>query len=133
VSEPEEVLAGLGEVIDLGQPCGVLFGATLSHMSAGDARGAVAGFARHLAPGSAVAVSCASFADPDVAARMAGLFGGETGAAWRNHSAEDIGGFFAGAGLRVVRGQAGDVHAWPLLCDGRERGAVVLGGVGLKD
>ena len=129
VSDPEAVLddKALLEVIDPSQPVCVILGGTLSGMDADVARRSVAGFAEALVPGSCVVISCVSYCDEALAGRMADLFGG----GWRNHGRQEIGSFFAG--LRLVRGQAGDVRRWPLLPSACEREACVLGGIGIKD
>lgn len=131
---PASVLADeeLLEVIDLEQPVALIFGATLSAMSAEVARAAVAGFAEALVPGSAAVISCVSYADQGLAGRLAGLYG--QAAPWFNHSPEDVAGFFEAGGLRLVHGRVMDTHCWPA-CDVRAgtRAAAVIGGVGVKD
>ena len=128
--EPGKVLAdaGLLEVIDLAVPACVIFGATLSTMTAAEAREAVAGFTGRLAAGSAVIISCVSYRDPETAGRLAEV----TGAAgeWHNHGLADVASFFGS--LRIITGRAGDVHRWPMVPQVREVPAAVLGGVGIK-
>jgi SAM-dependent methyltransferase len=138
VTDPAGVLeaaAGLalpdgGLLLDLSEPACLVFGGTLSDMDAETARRTVAGFAGTLAPGSAVIISCASFADTGVAARIAGVFAGQCGG-WRNHSREDVASFFAAGGLKMEQA-AGDVRCWPLLPSGDTRACCVLGGVGVR-
>lgn len=116
-------------VIDLGEPVCVIFGGTLSHMSAATARDIVPGYTAGLAAGSAVVISCASFDDEALAARIAGVFGPE--ADWRNRSREDVASFFGG--LVLPHGGVMDVRCWPTCSVGASRSAaVVLGGVGIK-
>jgi S-adenosyl methyltransferase len=117
------------DVIDPGQPVGVIFGGTLSDMSPADARLAVKGYAAALVPGSAVIASCAHFDDQDLAATIERVFAGE---GWRNHSPRDVNGFFGAGGLTILQGKVGDVRHWPLLCGSQNRDAAVLGGIGIK-
>ena len=116
------------DVIDLTQPVCAILGGTLSDMPAGEARDTVAGYMQALAPGSAAIISCAWFADQELAGRIAGMFAGD----WRNRSREEIASFFAAAGLKPQGGDVGDVRTWPLLCNSHGREAAVLGGVGIK-
>lgn len=116
-------------VINLDEPVCAILGGTLSDMPACDARRAVAGYMDALAPGSALVISCAHFADDALAGRIAGMF---AGGAWRNRSREDVESFLAAAGLEPVRGEVADVRCWPLLASANGRTAFVLGGVGLK-
>lgn len=129
VTGPAGILAGPGlrEIIDLAGPVCVLFAATLSAMDAQQARETVAGFARELAPGSVVAISCVSYADEELAKRMTGILG----QAWHNHTLADVESFFAAGGLRLACGKVADVRSWPLAPE-RAAGAQVLGGAGLK-
>jgi hypothetical protein len=118
------------KVIDFSAPVCVILGGTLSNMSVTAARRTVKGYAEALAPGSAVIITCAWFADEEFAARIAGMF--EPAGDWRNRSREDVASFFAAGGLAIPQGQVGDVRAWPLFCDSQNRTAAILGGVGLK-
>lgn len=135
VTEPARVLGdrGLLEVIDLARPAALVLGGTLSDMPADTARAVVAEFAGALAPGSAVIISCASFAGREVAERIAAVLAPDGG--WRNHSPEDVGSFFAAGGLRILHGRVMDVSCWPACPagDGAEPGAQVLGGIGVRD
>ncbi len=136
VRDPGKVLEGPGlrEVIDLDEPCGLLFGGTLSAMDSSTAQAAVAGFAERLAPGSAVAISCISYADPVLAREVAGVFAGATGGTWANHGREDIESFFTAGGLRVAHGRVMDVACWPACpVTGAQGAAAVLGGIGVLD
>jgi hypothetical protein len=132
VCDPEAVLGdpALKGVIDLALPVCVLLGGTLSRMDADEARSAVAGYAKALAPGSAVAISCASYRDEAFGGKMAGIFGPAGG--WRNVSQADVESFFAAGGLRLVRGEVADVRCWPLPPSGARRDAAVVGGVGIR-
>jgi hypothetical protein len=132
VSDPASVLGdeGLLGVIDFAEPVCVILGGTLSAMDAETARAAVKGYAGALAPGSVVAISCASYADPAFGERMAILFGC---GGWRNHSREDVRSFFEAGGLRPARGEVADVGSWPMLPSGCRKDAMVIGGIGLVD
>lgn len=131
-SDPVRVLldADMTGLIDLTQPACLVLGGTLSTMAAAAARSAVEGYAEALAPGSAVIISCASYADPETGRRMEALFGAAL--TWRNHGCEDVASFFAAGGLRLVRGKVSDVRCWPLAA-GHDEGAAMLGGIGIKD
>lgn len=118
-------------VIDLTQPAGVILGGTLSDMPAEDAQKTVAGYAEALAPGSAVVISCPSFTNQELAAVIERVFVGE---GWRNHSPQDVTGFFSAGGLTILQGRVMDVGCWPLCAASRTgagREAAVLGGVGI--
>jgi len=134
VREPGAVLAdpALREVIDFSEPVGVLAGGVLSAMDAETARNAVTAFAAVLAPESTVAVSCISYPDEAFARRISARFAEATGRTWVSHTAETIGGWFSGAGLRITRGKAGNVRSWPMAPSRADRTAATLGGVGLK-
>jgi hypothetical protein len=129
LADPAAVLANrqLREVIDLGAPVAVIFGAVLSLMDSGTARAAVAGYMAALPEGSAAVISLASFDDEVLAKRLEAMF---TASPWRNHSLRDVEAMFGD--LRLIRGQAGDLRHWPMLPDGEERPARAVGGVGFK-
>jgi hypothetical protein len=145
-SDPEAVLAAIGDLalrparaaeevppklIDLAEPVCAVFGGTLSAMDAETARKAAAGFAGKLAPGSAMIISCASFADAGLGARMAEACG--AAGSWHNHPADDVASFFDAGGLRLVHGRVMDVKCWPACpAAGAIRDAAVLGGIGIK-
>jgi hypothetical protein len=134
VTDPDRVLAdeGLRGVIDLGEPACVVFGTTLSGMTADVASATAAGFARRLAPGSAVIISCVSYSDQEFAARMAGTFAGA--GPFFSHDAGTIEGFFADAGLRVVHGRVMNLQCWPACpVEAALADPQVIGGVGIKD
>ena len=124
----DEAVRGL---IDFGRPVCIILGGTLSAMDAETARQAVKGYAEALAAGSALVISCASYADPGLGARMAEVAG--AAGEWRNHSREDVASFFAAGGLRLLRGRAGDVRCWPLVPEAGTACAAMIGGVGIKD
>jgi hypothetical protein len=129
-ADPALVLREARDLLDFTEPVCVVLGGTLSAMDAGVARAAVAAYAEALAPGSAVIISCITYADREFGDRMAGMSGGQ----WRNHSREEVAGFFAAGGLRLVHGRVMDVACWPA-CPLEEpvTGGQVLGGIGIKD
>ena len=128
-SDPVAVLAGAAALLDLARPVAVIFGGTLSAMGADVARNAVQGFTEALAPGSAIVISCASFADPELGQRMERLFG--AAGPWLNHDRETVEAFFVAANLRLVRGRAADVKCWPMVHP-ETPAACVIGGIGVK-
>jgi len=131
--DPAAVLAApaLLEVIDLREPVALILGGTLSAMTAGEARDAVAGYAERMVPGSAVIISCASYRDQGLGERMAAMFAAAGG--WHNHGPADVESFFAAGHLRLVQGRVMDVCRWPMIPAGGAADAVVLGGVGIRD
>ena len=131
ISDPARVLAdpGVLGVIDLDEPVLILLGATLSSMGAQAARGTVAGYSEMVQPGSAMAISCASFADAELAERMVSLC--SSVGSWFNHGQEGVASFFEVAGLRLIRGRVADVRYWPMLHDAGAE-AAVIGGMGVK-
>jgi hypothetical protein len=133
VTDPEAVLAdeGLRGVISLGEPACVVFGGLLSSLPADMASATVAGFTRRMVPGSAVIISCFSYSDPGLAARMAGTFAGA--GPFFSHDAGTIEGFFGGAGLRIVHRRPMNVACWPAcpLGEQEQPELQVLGGVGI--
>ena len=133
VSDPGPVLDGLARsgVIDLDEPVLILLGGTLSAMEPGVARDAVAGYAKALVPGSRVAISCASYRDPETGALMEAMSG--AAGTWHNHSPADIGSFFEAGRLELTAagGAVTDLRCWPVVA-GRQRDAAVIGGVGVR-
>ena len=137
VSDPGRVLevvadlavAGAGRLIDFRQPVCAIFGGTLSAMPADVARNAVRGYMAALARGSAVIISCASYADREHGVVMEKAFA--PAADWRNHSLAEVESFFAAANLRVMRGRVADVASWPML-PAETPDVAVLGGIGVK-
>ena len=100
VRDVASVLAAAGKpgLLDFAEPAAIVLGGTLSTMAAGEARSVVAGYMAGLAPGSCAVISCASYEDPALGALMASLY--SAAGYWRNHSAEDVAGFFGGLGDR---------------------------------
>lgn len=114
------------QVIGFSRPAVVVLGLVLDLSDAHDAGRIVAGYAARLAPGSAVVITVARYEDP-AAARIAGLSPGRV-----NHSAEDVQGWFARAGLDLVRPAVADVRSWPVMPPGGKGRAAVIGGIGVK-
>lgn len=133
-ADPGAALAApeLAEVIDLGEPAGVLLAGVLSGMDADTARSAVAGYAAALAPGSAVAISCVSYADQEAGGAAAKAYETVAGGTYLSHSRETIEGFFKTAGLHLAQCGVGDVRAWWEPVSLAERPVSVLGGIGIK-
>ena len=131
VSAPAVVLGDrvVRRLIDFRQPACAVFGATLSAMGAETAREAVAGYAAALAAGSAIVISCASWADPAAGQAMAEAY--SAAGEWHNHSLADVASFFAG--LRIIHGRVMDLGCWPA-CPATPQEpppAAVLGGIGV--
>ena len=123
-----EVPGSGGRLIGFARPVCVILGGTLSSMPAETARAAVAAYAEALAPGSAVVISCVSYADPEFAAKMEDMF--SAAGTWRNHPLADVESFFGG--LRVVHGRVADVRCWPMMPP-ETPAACVLGGIGVRE
>jgi O-methyltransferase involved in polyketide biosynthesis len=125
LSHPE-----LRAVIDPAEPVCAIFGAVLHFLEADAARAVTATYARLIAPGSCLVISCASYDDEALAKRLAAEY---TGATWHNHSRADVESFFAGlelTGPGVT--EAGTWRSWmpgPVL---RSREGHVLAGVARK-
>ena len=96
--DPAAVLADpdLRAVIDPAEPACVILGAVLHFLDAGTARDVTAGYARLVAPGSCLVISCASFDDETLAKRLAADY---TAGPFVNHTREDVVSFFAGLDL----------------------------------
>ena len=127
--DPAAVLADpdLRAVIAPAEPACVILGAVLHFLDAGTARDVTAGYARLVAPGSCLVISCASFDDETLAKRLAAEY---TAGPFVNHTREDVVSFFAGLDL-VGPGvtEAQTWRAWrpePVL---RRREGHVLAGV----
>ncbi len=108
-------------------PVCVILGAVLHFLDAGSAREVTAGYARRIAPGSCLVISCASYDDEALAKRLAAEY---TAGLFVNHTREDVVSFFAGLDL-VGPGvtEAATWRAWttePVL---RHREGHVLAGV----
>jgi hypothetical protein len=133
-ADPGEVLAApeLAEVIDFGEPCGVLLCGVLSGMDAGTAQRAVRGYAAVLAPGSAVAISCVSFADRAAGVEASAAYKALAGGTFYSHSRVTIRSFFAAGELRPAQCGISDVRAWWEPVSMAERPVSVLGGIGIK-
>lgn len=121
----------LAEVIDFGEPCAILLCGVLSGMSAGAAQRAVRGYAAGLAPGSAVAISCVSFADQAAGNEAAAAYKALAGGTFYSHSRAAIRSFFAAGDLRLAHCGVSDVRAWWEPVSLAERPVSVLGGVGI--
>jgi SAM-dependent methyltransferase len=127
--DPAVVLADpeLRAVIDPGQPVCVVLGAVLHFLDAGTAREVTAGYARLIAPGSCLVISCASYDDEALAKRLAAEY---TAGQFVNHTREDVVSFFPA--LDLVGPGVSEAHTWrawhpkPVL---RHRDGPVLAGV----
>jgi hypothetical protein len=53
---------------------------------------------------------------------------------WHNHTADDMQGWFDGAGLALIRDRVADVARWPVMAAGAgiAKEASVLGGIGIR-
>ena len=130
--DPAAVLAHpeLRAVIDLAEPVGVILGAVLHFLDADAARAVTAEYARRMAPGSCLAISCARYDDEALGKRLSAEY---TAAAWHNHSYADIVSFFAW--LELVGPGVTEAQTWrawmpePVL---RRREGHVLAGVARK-
>jgi S-adenosyl methyltransferase len=113
--------------IHFAEPVAVLLTGVLGFAGSDAAAELIAGYARQLAPGSAIAVTTAWF-PPGLADVLAEM----PGASWRNHAPGDVQGWFTAAGLRVSRGSVADVAPWPMLPRRPLATPSVVGGVGVK-
>jgi len=130
LTDPASVLDDkrVTDLIDFSEPAGIILGTSLTCTDLDTAQAAVAGYAAALAERSAVVISCSSFTDPGLAARVRAMLA--PACAWRNYSAGDVESLLAG--LHMIRGRVCDIRRWPMLPspgDG-ERPGRVLGGVG---
>ena len=127
--DPAAVLAhtDLRAVIDPAEPLCVILGAVLHFLDAGTARDVTAGYARLVAPGSCLVISCATYDDEALAKRLAAEY---TAGQFVNHTREDVVSFFAG--LELVGPGVSEAQTWrawhpePVL---RHREGHVLAGV----
>ena len=127
--DPAAVLADpeLRAVIDPAEPVCVILGAVLHFLDAGTAREVTAGYARLIAPGSCLVISCAAYDDEALAKRLAAEY---TAGQFVNHTREDVVSFFAG--LELVGPGVTEAQTWrawmpqPVL---RHRDGHVLAGV----
>jgi hypothetical protein len=132
LTDPEAVFADpdLRAVIDPGEPACVILGAVLHFLDAGTAREVTAGYARLIAPGSCVVISCATFDDEALARRLAAAY---TAGQFTSHTREDVASFFAG--LDMAGPGVSEAATWrPWLPEPalRRRKGHVLAGVGRK-
>ena len=127
--DPAAVLADpdLRAALDPAEPTCVILGAVLHFLDADTARDVTAGYARLVAPGSCLTISCASFDDETLAKRLAAEY---TAGPFINHTREDVQSFFAG--LDMVGPGVTEAQTWrawmtePVLC---HREGHVLAGV----
>ena len=127
--DPAPVLADpeLRAVIDPAEPVCVIFGAVLHFLDAGTAREVTAEYARLIAPGSCLVISCATYDDETLAKRLAAEY---TAGQFISRSREDVRSFFAG--LEMVGPGVSEAATWrpwqpePVL---RRRDGHVLAGV----
>jgi SAM-dependent methyltransferase len=127
--DPDAVLADpeLRAVIDPAEPACVILAAVLHFLDAGTAREVTAGYARLIAPGSCLVISCATYDDEALAKRLAAEY---TAGPFVSHSREDVKSFFAG--LELVGPGVTEAQTWrpwqpePVL---RRRDGHVLAGV----
>jgi O-methyltransferase involved in polyketide biosynthesis len=94
LSDPAAVLADpeLRAVINPADPVCVILGAVLHFLDADAAREVTVGYARLIAPGSYVVISCAVYDDEALAKKLAA---GYTAGQFVNHTREDVTSFFA--------------------------------------
>jgi O-methyltransferase involved in polyketide biosynthesis len=109
LTDPAAVLAdpGLRAVIDPARPAAVILGAVLHFLEAGIARQVTAGYARLIAPGSALVISVDRFDDEALAKRLAAEY---TAGPFVNHPPADIASFFAG--LEMVGPGLTEAQTW---------------------
>jgi len=95
LTDPDAVLASpeLTAVTDMEQPVCVILAAVLHFLPAGQAGAVTAGWARRLAPGSVLAVSCAHYEDEALNERIRAMYGAGT---WVNHDRDAVRSFLAG-------------------------------------
>ncbi len=127
--DPAAVLADpeLRDVIDPAESVCVILGAILHFLDAGTARAVTAGYARLIAPGSCLIISCASYDDEALAKRLAAEY---TAGQFVNHTREDVVSFFAG--LDLVGPGVSEAQTWRPWLPGpvlRHREGHVLAGV----
>jgi O-methyltransferase involved in polyketide biosynthesis len=127
--DPAAVLADpeLRTIIDPAAPVCVILAAVLHFLDAGTAREVTAGYARLIAPGSCLVITCASYDDEALAKRLAAEY---TAGQFVNHTRQDVVSFFAGLEL-VGPGvsEAQTWRAWHLEAVMRHREGHVLAGV----
>jgi O-methyltransferase involved in polyketide biosynthesis len=107
--DPAAVLADqdLRPVINLTEPVCVIFGAVLHFFDADAAREVTAGYARLIAPGSYMVISCAVYDDEALAKKLTAEY---TAGQFVNHTREDVTSFFAG--LDLVGPSVTEAQTW---------------------
>ncbi len=107
--DPAAVLADpeLRAVIDPAEPVCVILGAVLHFLDAGTAREVTVGYARLIAPGSYLVISCATYDDEALAKKLAAEY---TAGQFVNHTREDVLSFFAG--LELVGPGVTEAQTW---------------------
>jgi hypothetical protein len=126
--DPAAVLGNtdLRAVINPGRPVCVILGAVLHFLDPQAARAVTAGYASLIAPGSCLVLSCARFADEELAKQLAEEY---TAATWYNHSRADIVEFFGG--LELAGTGVTEARTWPKRLPAEDgRNGHVLAGVG---
>ena len=97
----------LRAVIDPAEPVCVILAAVLHFLDAGTAREVTAGYARLIAPGSCLVISCATYDDEALAKRLAAEY---TAGQFVSHSRGDVKSFFAG--LEMVGPGVTEAQTW---------------------
>jgi O-methyltransferase involved in polyketide biosynthesis len=107
--DPAAVLgkAELRAVIDPAESVCVILGAVVHFLDAGTAREVIVGYARLIAPGSCLVISCATYDDETLAKRLAAEY---TAGQFVNHTREDVVSFFAG--LELVGPGVSEAQTW---------------------
>jgi len=107
--DPTAVLADheLSAVVDLAEPVCVILGAVLHFLDADTARAVTGGYARRIAPGSCLVISCAAYDDEALAKRLAADY---TAGPFVNHTRQDVVSFFAG--LELVGPGVSEARTW---------------------
>jgi O-methyltransferase involved in polyketide biosynthesis len=126
---PATVLADpqLRAVIDPAEPVCVILGAVLHFLDADTAREVTAGYARLIAPGSCLVISCATYDDEALAKRLAAEY---TAGKFVNQTRKDVMSFFAG--LELIGPGVSEAATWRPWLPGpvlRHREGHVLAGV----
>ncbi|HEX3957766.1 MAG TPA: SAM-dependent methyltransferase [Trebonia sp.] len=132
IARPRDVLASsvVRACVSTAEPACVILGAVLHFFPPDRAREIVAEFMEPFPEGSAAIISVTRIGDQALLGRLAG--GYASTASWWNHSRGDVEGWFAAAGLTVVRNDVADVRCWPMP-PGEPRAGFMLGGVGLRE
>jgi S-adenosyl methyltransferase len=132
LTDPGAVLAdeGVREVIDLAEPVCLILGAVLHFQPTQTAGRIVAGFVAPLPSGSACVISVIHYPVTKLYERLAAQYAAAGNL--KNHTTADVDSWFAGAGLRIARGHAGDIRLWPMTAPQSQEPAYMIGGVGIK-